>query len=288
MKWIPTVSDMNNIDTWSSIGVIFIMFTLGLEFSFKKIVKMGLSPIISAISVITVMITIGSLVGRAFGWSHMNSLFLGGMLAMSSTTIIYKALDELGLRQQKFANVVLSVLILEDILGILLMVILSALAVSSQFEGIELLNSFLKLGFFLIFWFVVGIFVIPLVLRRNSKWISKETLLIVSVGLCFLLVVLATKAGYSSAFGAFTMGSILAETLEAESIECERSLWRHILCQCRHVGRSLHPSGLLATHPCHRIGHHHWTNRIWFSQLLIGRSYAQSEYAVRFLPHSNR
>ena len=219
MKWIPTVSDMNNIDTWSSIGVIFIMFTLGLEFSFKKIVKMGLSPIISAISVITVMITIGSLVGRAFGWSHMNSLFLGGMLAMSSTTIIYKALDELGLRQQKFANVVLSVLILEDILGILLMVILSALAVSSQFEGIELLNSFLKLGFFLIFWFVVGIFVIPLVLRRNSKWISKETLLIVSVGLCFLLVVLATKAGYSSAFGAFTMGSILAETLEAESIE---------------------------------------------------------------------
>ena len=173
MTWVPTVSDTSSIDTWSSIGVIFIMFTLGLEFSFKKIVKMGLRPIIAAVSVITFMITIGSLVGRSFGWSHMNSLFLGGMLAMSSTTIIYKALDELGLRQKKFANV----------------------------------------------WFVVGIFIVPLVLRRNSKWIGKETLLIVSVGLCFLLVVLATKAGYSSAFGAFMMGSILAETIEAESIE---------------------------------------------------------------------
>ena len=219
MTWVPTVSDTSSIDTWSSIGVIFIMFTLGLEFSFKKIVKMGLRPIIAAVSVITFMITIGSLVGRSFGWSHMNSLFLGGMLAMSSTTIIYKALDELGLRQKKFANVVLGVLILEDILGILLMVILSAMAVSSQFEGAELLQSFLKLGFFLVLWFVVGIFIVPLVLRRNSKWIGKETLLIVSVGLCFLLVVLATKAGYSSAFGAFMMGSILAETIEAESIE---------------------------------------------------------------------
>ena len=219
MTWVPTVSDTSSIDTWSSIGVIFIMFTLGLEFSFKKIVKMGLRPIIAAVSVITFMITIGSLVGRSFGWSHMNSLFLGGMLAMSSTTIIYKALDELGLRQKKFANVVLGVLILEDILGILLMVILSAMAVSSQFEGTELLQSFLKLGFFLVLWFVVGIFIVPLVLRRNSKWIGKETLLIVSVGLCFLLVVLATKAGYSSAFGAFMMGSILAETIEAESIE---------------------------------------------------------------------
>lgn len=219
MSYMPTVTDMTSIHTWSDIGVIFIMFSLGLEFSFKKIVKMGLSPIVAAVTVIFCMITIGSLVGQAFGWTHMNSLFLGGMLAMSSTTIIYKALDELGLRQQKFAGVVLSVLILEDILGILLMVILSALAASSHLEGGALLGSFMKLAFFLILWFVVGIFVVPLLLRRNRKWISSETLLVVATGLCFLLVSLAEKSGYSSALGAFLMGSILAETIEAEHIE---------------------------------------------------------------------
>lgn len=219
MSYMPTVTDMTSIHTWSDIGVIFIMFSLGLEFSFKKIVKMGLSPIVAALTVIFCMITIGSLVGQAFGWTHMNSLFLGGMLAMSSTTIIYKALDELGLRQQKFAGVVLGVLILEDILGILLMVVLSALAAAGHLEGGALLGSFMKLAFFLILWFVVGIFGVPLLLRRNSKWISGETLLVVATGLCFLLVSLAEKSGYSSALGAFLMGSILAETLEAERIE---------------------------------------------------------------------
>lgn len=212
------VSDHASIDTWSTIGVIFIMFTLGLEFSFKRVVKMGLSPIIAAISIVFFMISIGSGVGHLFGWTSMNSLFLGGMLAMSSTTIIYKALGELGLREHKFAGIVLGVLILEDILGILLMVLLSALAVSSKFEGTQLLLSFFQLGFFLILWFVVGIYLVPLILRRASKFISSETLLIVSVGLCFLMVVLATRAGYSSAFGAFMMGSILAETIQAEKI----------------------------------------------------------------------
>lgn len=219
MPYMPSVSDSSSIQTWSEIGVIFIMFTLGLEFSFKKIVKMGVGPIIAAVSVIFFMISIGSLVGKAFGWTSMNSLFLGGMLAMSSTTVIYKALDELGWRQRKFAGVVLSVLILEDILGILLMVVLSAMAAHSSLEGGALLESFLKLGFFLILWFVVGIYVVPLFLRRNSKWIGRETLLVVSVGLCFAMVVLAEKAGYSSALGAFMMGSILAETTEAESVE---------------------------------------------------------------------
>jgi len=219
MPYMPSVSDGGSIHTWSEIGVIFIMFTLGLEFSFKKIVKMGMGPIIAAVSVIFFMMSVGSLVGKAFGWSSMNSLFLGGMLAMSSTTVIYKALDELGLRQQKFAGVVLSVLILEDILGILLMVVLSAMAASHQLEGTELIQSFMKLGFFLILWFVVGLYVVPLFLRRNSKWIGRETLLVVSVGLCFAMVVLAEKAGYSSALGAFMMGSILAETTEAENVE---------------------------------------------------------------------
>lgn len=219
MPYTPSVSDMGSIHTWADIGVIFLMFTLGLEFSFKKIVKMGIGPVIAACSVMFCMMSVGNMVGHLFGWGSMNSLFLGGMLAMSSTTIIYKAFDDLGLRQQKFAGEVLSVLILEDILGILLMVVLSALAVSRQFQGMELVGSLFKLGFFLILWFVVGVYIIPIFLRRTHRFLNKETLLVVSIGLCFLLVVIAGKVGYSSAFGAFMMGSILAETVEAEKIE---------------------------------------------------------------------
>lgn len=219
MPYTPTVADTGSVQIWADIGVIFLMFTLGLEFSFKKIVKMGSKPVIAASTVMFCMISVGSGVGHLFGWSSMDSLFLGGMLAMSSTTIIYKAFDDLGLRRQKFTGEVLSVLILEDILGILLMVVLSAMAVSRHFEGLALAGSLLKLGFFLILWFIVGVYVVPTFLRRSAKWLNRETLLIVSVGLCFVLVVTAAHAGYSSAFGAFMMGSILAETVEAENIE---------------------------------------------------------------------
>lgn len=219
MPYTPSVTDMSSIQTWADIGVIFLMFTLGLEFSFKKIVKMGVGPVIAACCVMFCMMSVGNMVGRFFGWDSMNSMFLGGMLAMSSTTIIYKAFDDLGLRQQKFAGEVLSVLILEDILGILLMVILSAVAVSRQFQGVELVGSLFKLAFFLILWFVVGVYVIPIFFRKMHRWINNETLLVVSIGLCFLLVYFAEEVGYSSAFGAFMMGSILAETVEAEKIE---------------------------------------------------------------------
>ena len=219
MPYTPTVSDTESVETWSSIGVIFLMFTLGLEFSFKKIVKMGITPIVSACLVMAFMAGVGSMVGRLFGWTDSNCLFLGGMLAMSSTTIIYKAFDDLGLRTRKFAAEVLSVLIIEDILGILLMVILSASAASARFEGSALALSLLKLSFFLILWFVVGVWGIPLFLSRARRWLTSETLLVASLGLCFAMVVLAERAGYSSAFGAFMMGSILAETLEAERIE---------------------------------------------------------------------
>lgn len=218
MAYTPTVTDMSSIETWSEIGVIFLMFTLGLEFSFKKIVKMGLGPVIAATTVMLCMIGVGASVGRLFGWRAMDSLFLGGMLAMSSTTIIYKAFDDLGLRSKKFAGEVLSVLILEDILGILLMVVLSALAVSQRLEGVQLVMSLGTLAFFLILWFVIGVFLLPLFLRKTRRWINRETLLVVSLGLCFLLVVVAADVGYSSAFGAFMMGSIFAETIEAESI----------------------------------------------------------------------
>lgn len=219
MIYTPSVSSMEGIEEWSQIGVIFLMFTLGLEFSFKKIVRMGMQPVLTAVMVMGCMIGVGGVVASLFGWTDMDKLFLGGMLSMSSTTIIYKAFDDLGLRSKRFASGVLSVLILEDILGILLMVVLSALAVSRRFEGMELMKSLMQLGFFLMLWFMVGIYVVPLVLRKAKRYINSETLLVVSVGLCFLLAVVATNVGYSPAFGAFMMGSILAETLEAESIE---------------------------------------------------------------------
>ena len=219
MPYTPSVSSVEGIEEWSDLGVIFLMFTLGLEFSFKKIVRMGMQPILTAIMVMCCMIGIGGMVASLFGWSSMDKLFLGGMLSMSSTTIIYKAFDDLGLRTKRFASGVLSVLIIEDILGILLMVMLSALAVSRHFEGIELIKSLMQLAFFLMLWFMVGIYVLPLLLRKARQYINSETLLVVSVGLCFLLAVIASRIGYSPALGAFMMGSILAETLEAENIE---------------------------------------------------------------------
>ncbi len=219
MPYTPSVQDTNDIKLWADIGVIFLLFALGLEFSFKKLMKVGGTAIIAACSVILVMIVLGVLVGMSFGWDRMDCIYLGGMLAMSSTTIIYKAFDDMGLRQQRFAGLVLSVLILEDILAIVLMVMLSTLAVSQNFEGMEMVQSVVKLVFFLVLWFVVGIYIIPTFLKRVRKWMSAETLLVVAVGICFLMVVLAAEAGFSAAFGAFMMGSILAETVEAESIE---------------------------------------------------------------------
>ena len=215
----PSVIDTASIHTWSEIGVIFLLFALGLEFSFKKLVKVGGTAIIAACAIIFSMIMIGMTVGWAFGWKSMDCLYLGGMLAMSSTTIIYKAFDDLGLRQQRFAGLVLSILIIEDILAIVLMVLLSTVAVSQNFEGGEMVYSIGKLVFFLILWFVVGIYLIPIFLKRSKKLVSNETMLILSLAMCFGMVVLASKVGFSPAFGAFIMGSILAETVEAETIE---------------------------------------------------------------------
>ena len=219
MPYTASVVDTSNIHLWADIGVMFLLFSLGLDFSFKKILKMGASPIISVICIIFAMAFLGIVVGQCFGWSKMDCIFLGGMLAMSSTTIIYKAFDDLGLRQQQFASLVMSVLILEDILAIVMMVMLSAIASGNNPDGGQMLNSILKIGFFLVLWLVVGIFAIPLFLRRVRSLINSEVLLIVSLGLCCAMAVFSTKVGFSSAFGAFIMGSILAETIEAERIE---------------------------------------------------------------------
>lgn len=217
-KFTPSVVDSASIHIWSEIGVIFLLFALGLEFSFKKLMKVGGSAVISACTIIFCMILVGVFVGWTFGWNRMDCIYLGGMLAMSSTTIIYKAFDDMGLRQQRFAGLVLSILILEDILAIVLMVMLSTMAVSQNFEGREMVYSILKLLFFLILWFVVGIYGIPLFLKRVRKLMSDETLLIVSLALCFGMVYLAALVGFSPAFGAFIMGSILSETIESEHI----------------------------------------------------------------------
>ena len=206
MPYTPSVMDTANIKTWADIGVIFLLFALGLEFSFKKIVKVGGSAIIAACTIIFCMILLGIGVGMGFGWHRMDSLFLGGMIAMSSTTIIYKAFDDLGLRKKQFTGLVLSILILEDILAIVLMVMLSTMAVSQHF-------------FFFLMLERIGIYLIPEFLKRCRKLMGEETLLIVSLALCFGMVVMAAHTGFSAAFGAFIMGSILAETIEAESID---------------------------------------------------------------------
>ena len=219
VKAMPTVNDVEHIQVWADIGVIFLLFTLGLDFSFKKLMKVGGTAVIGAVTVVIGMMTLGYIAGISLGWGHMNSLFLGGMLSMSSTTIIFKAFDDMGLRNQRFAGIVFGILVVEDLFAVLLMVLLSTLAVSKHVEGIELLDNVVKLGVFLLFCFVVGIYLIPSFLKAARRFLNDETLLVVSLGMCLGMVIIATKAGFSSALGAFVMGSILAETVQAERIE---------------------------------------------------------------------
>ena len=215
----PTVVEQNSVEEWSEIGIIFLLFALGLEFSFKKLFKVGASAFITAgIEIVTVG-CVGFLTGYFLGWTTMESVILGGMLAMSSTTIIIKAFDDLGLKKEPFADIVFVVLILQDIVAILMMVLLSTAAVSQQFSGGEMMYNIAKLLFFLILWFVIGIYFFPSFFKKFKKWINDETLLIISIGLCFGMVAIATNLGFSSALGAFVMGSILSETVEGEHIE---------------------------------------------------------------------
>lgn len=220
-KLLPTVIEMDGIKIWAEIGVLFLLFGLGLEFSFKKLIKVGGVAVITALFGVGFTLMSGYLAGLFLGWSNMDSLFLGGILAIASTTIIIRAFDELNVKSQKFANVVMGVLVIEDLVAVVLMVVLSTVAVSRSFQGIEMVMSILKLIFFLVIWFVSGIYFLPSILKALRKYLNDETLLIISIALCLLMVVLATEAGFSSALGAFIMGSILAETTKAERIEHE-------------------------------------------------------------------
>ena len=215
----PTVVDVENINLWAEMGVVFLLFALGLEFSFKKLMNVGSTAFITAMTEVITMLIVGYLVGHLLGWSTMNSIFLGGMLSMSSTTIIIKAFDDLGLRSQRFTGIVFGTLVVEDLVAIIMMVLLSTMAVSQEFAGEEMIGSILKVAFFLILWFLVGIFIIPAFLKKVKKLMNDETLLVIALGLCLGMVVVAKKTGFSAALGAFIMGSILAETIEAERIE---------------------------------------------------------------------
>jgi len=217
--FFPTVKDMNSVTVWAEIGVIFLLFSLGLEFSFKKLMKVGGTASITALTQIITMVALGYFVGQMMDWGKMNSLFLGVILSISSTTIILKTFDELGVKTQKFAGNVIGALIVQDILAILMMVLLSTVAVSQQFSGTELFQSVLKLVFFLTIWFVAGIFFIPTLLKKAKHLLTDEMLLIVSLALCLLMVLFAANVGFSPALGAFIMGSIIAETTQAEHIE---------------------------------------------------------------------
>lgn len=219
VSFLPTVKDEASIKVWAEIGVIFLLFGLGLEFSFKKLAKVGKSASVTALFEIVFMIICGYALGQALGWSSMDSLFLGGILSVSSTTIIVRAFSELGMKGNRFVSVVFGVLIVEDLVAILLLVLLSTLAITNSFSGSQLAGSTAKLGFFLALWFVVGIYVIPIFLKKLKRYLNDETALIVSIGLCLSMVILAVSVGFSPALGAFVMGSILAETSEGKRIE---------------------------------------------------------------------
>ena len=219
ISWFPGISSEATVHEWSEIGIIFLMFGLGLEFSFKKLLKVGSSALVTAGSKFLGVFVLGFVAAQAMGWSTMESIFLGGLLSMSSTMVVLKSYEDLRLKDKPWAGMVFGTLVVEDLIAILLMVLLSTMAVSNQFAGGEMLFNLGKLAFFLILWFLVGIYVIPTVLKRARHFLRDEILLIVSIGLCFGMVALAEKVGFSSALGAFVMGSILAETIESEHIE---------------------------------------------------------------------
>lgn len=218
-EYLPSVTSEENIEFWAQLGIVVLLFSLGIEFSFKKLVNAGGSAVVTALIIVTGMMGVGFAAGHMLGFSHINSLFLGGMLSMSSTTIIIKAFNDLGIQHKKFASLVFAVLIVEDLFAVLMMVILSSIAINNSVEGGEMIMSVSKLAFFLIIWFLVGVFVLPSLLNRTRRFLNSETLLIVSIGLCFGMAVFSVYCGFSLALGAFVMGSILAGTSFAERIE---------------------------------------------------------------------
>lgn len=218
-EYLPTVTTEANIEFWAQLGIVVLLFSLGLEFSFKKLLNVGGSAAVTALIIVLGMMAAGFLIGRLLGFTNINSLFLGGMLSMSSTTIIIKAYNDMGISRRKSASLVFAVLVVEDLFAVVMMVILSSIALNNSVEGSEMLYSVGKLIFFLVMWFLVGVFVLPSLLNASRRFLNSETLLVVSMGLCFGMAVFSVYCGFSLALGAFIIGSILAGTSLVERIE---------------------------------------------------------------------
>ena len=214
-----TLVNADNVKQWGDIGVLFVLFCIGLEFRLKNLISSGRVAAIGALTIIAGMMLLGYAVGADADFDMVNSLFLAGMLCMSSTTIVMKAIDEAGLSKERFVKGATSILIVEDVVAVVLMVLLSSIAIRHQFEGAELAGKVVDLAMTLAAWFVCGILIIPTLIRILKKHLNDETLIILALGLCLGMVLTAEEAGFSSALGAFVMGSILAETVESHRIE---------------------------------------------------------------------
>ena len=214
-----TLVNADNVKAWGDIGVLFVLFCIGLEFRLKNLISSGKVAAVGSMTIILGMMMLGYLVGWDANFDMVNSLFLAGMLCMSSTTIVMKAIDEAGMKNERFVKGATSILIVEDVVAVVLMVLLSSIAIRHQFEGAELASKVIDLAITLAAWFICGILIIPTLIRLLKKHLNDETLIILALGLCLGMVLTAEEAGFSSALGAFVMGSILAETVESHRIE---------------------------------------------------------------------
>ncbi|MBO7052004.1 MAG: cation:proton antiporter [Prevotella sp.] len=246
-----TIVNADNVKSWGDIGVLFVLFCIGLEFRLKNLISSGKVAAVGALTIIIGMMVFGYGVGQFAELDMINSLFLAGMLCMSSTTIVMKAIDEAGMRKERFVKGATSILIVEDVVAVVLMVLLSSIAIRHQFEGAELLNKVLILAITLAVWFITGILIIPTLIRKVKKHLNDETLIILALGLCLGMVLTAEEAGFSSALGAFVMGSILAETVESHRIEKLMSPLKNVFAAIFFisVGMLIDPSSLVAYWP---------------------------------------
>ena len=256
-----TLVNGDNVKSWGDIGVLFVLFCIGLEFRLKNLISSGKVAIVGALTIILGMMALGYWVGQDAKLDMINSLFLAGMLCMSSTTIVMKVIDEAGMSKERFVKGATSILIVEDVVAVVLMVLLSSIAIRHQFEGAELINKVLILAITLAVWFIFGILIIPTLLRKVKRHLNDETLIILALGLCLGMVLTAEEAGFSSALGAFVMGSILAETAESHRIEKLMTPLKNVFAAIFFisVGMLINPSSLAD----------YWYSILWVSLVVI-------------------
>ena len=256
-----TLVNPDNVKQWGDIGVLFVLFCIGLEFRLKNLISSGKVAAIGALTIIVGMMILGYAVGMDADFDMVNSLFLAGMLCMSSTTIVMKAIDEAGWSKERFVKGATSILIVEDVVAVVLMVLLSSIAIRHQFEGAELASKILDLAITLVAWFICGILIIPTLIRKVKKHLNDETLIILALGLCLGMVLTAEEAGFSSALGAFVMGSILAETVESHRIEKLMTPLKNVFAAIFFisVGMLINPATLAS----------YWYSILWVSLVII-------------------